>query len=157
MSYRSVDGSVDSNALLRRVSGRPGAINGVMETKTSDETTEKSCINEPTTCTTTPPHEKLHYDDDGDLPPLQLDLLTNRTLNGVNAFLRGQVGLCVSMQRTNKEMCKTLLTTLGYSMYDLREVNVSYVANGCIDAPSRSQGPIHPGTLHLLLTHTLDP
>ena len=111
---KSFDGTVDLTAMLRRVSGRSDTVNGVEET----------------------------FDDE--LPPLSLNLLTNRTLNGVNAFLRGQIGLLISVQRTNKDNSKTLLAALGYSMYDLREVNVSYVANGCIDKPSR-QGLFHPG------------
>ena len=127
--------------MLRRVSGRPGASRGAMETKISSKDNEKS---------PTHPHEK--NDSYEDLPPLPLNLLTNRTLNGINAFLRGQVGLSVSVKRTSKEMCKTLLAALGYSGYDLREVNVSYVTNGCIDTPSQ-RGPIHPGALLIYLEH----
>lgn len=44
----------------------------------------------------------------------------------------------------NEEQLTISDTTQGYSMYDLREVNVSYVANGCFDKPSR-RGLFHPG------------
>ncbi len=64
------------------------------------------------------------------LPPLRIEHITNRTISALGCFACGEPVLSIAVAHTSKQSCLPQLLPMGYSKYNLSEVEVRFVATG---------------------------
>lgn len=65
--------------------------------------------------------------------PLTIEQITRRAVNAIGSFARGEPFLSIAVSKTCKQSCLPLLGRMGYTKYDLSEVEVRFIATGYVE------------------------